>query len=314
MSSASVVLEATSVKKSYRRWFSKRALPVLNGIDLQLSSGEIHALLGLNGAGKTTLIRLVLGLQFADSGALRVLGDDPARSHEWKKQVGYLPEQGAFPFAGQMVWTFLLEQAQRKGLDAKQAHKEALRVVEICHIEDVIQRTCGSELSLGQRRRVLLAQALLGSPRFLVLDEPFNGLDIPQTAQICDLFLSLRASGVSIFLSSHVLPLLERVCDRVSILKDGRLLSSRSPAGWVSSHPPRGWRFLLKKPLPDRLVEAWGLREEGGYWVRKRPEGASSDDFLSEIYPYQPVFWSSLSTLEDVFLSIHQDQTERAKG
>lgn len=303
----SPILEASSLTKCYRRrrlWKNEET-KVLQGVDLCLFPAQIHAILGLNGAGKTTLLRLALGLQAPNSGTIRLWGMDPFCSSAWKARIGYLPEQGGFPFSTQPVWEFLREQAQRKGIPSALLDREIDRVIGLCRIQSIEDRSCGSNLSYGQRRRVFLAQALLGKPEMLFLDEPFNGLEIPQMVELCEVFRSLRDQGVSIFLSSHLLSMLERIADQVTILRQGKIEGSRTPAEWIASFSSLSCRFQTQEMLPVSLVEDWGLLREGAFWsitASSRP----LQTLLSAILPYQPSFWSSRPSLEDVFLHLHR--------
>jgi ABC-2 type transport system ATP-binding protein len=300
------LLEASSLTKHYRqrRLWKGKEIKVLEGVDLQIFPAQIHAILGLNGAGKTTLLRLALGLHAPTSGTIRLWGMDPFRSSAWKHRVGYLPEQGGFPFSTQPVWEFLREQAQRKRISSSHLDQEVDRVIALCRIQAFEDCLCGSNLSYGQRRRVFLAQSLLGKPELLFLDEPFNGLEIPQMIELCEIFRDLREQGISIFLSSHLLSMLERIADRVTILRQGKIEGSRTPSEWIASSPLLSCRFQTQEPLPEALIRDWGLRQDGDLWsvtALSRP----LPTLLAEILPYQPSFWSSRPSLEDIFLHLH---------
>jgi len=310
------IIEAKALVKGFRRWFQRGPYqPVLRGIDLEVREAEIHAILGLNGAGKTTLLRLILGLQRPDQGVLLVFGVDPSIEIDWKQQIGYLPEQAIFPFPSQSVWDLLYEQAQRKRIKPENRVSEVERVSALCRIESIVDRCCGSGLSYGQQRRVMLAQALLGSPRLLLLDEPFNGLDIPQMAQIVDLFDALRKQGTTIVLSSHLLPMIERLCDRITLLKTGRILGTRSPDAWTSSMASRYWRFRAKEPLSEASRARWGIVERQGWLCMDTAIHSDPQAVLRDILPLGVLSWSCVPTLEEVFLSCHaEDGSEEGGG
>ena len=193
----------------------------VRGVDLQLNPGESVALVGHNGAGKTTLMKLMLGLIRPSAGYLRVLGDDPVASAAVRSRngVGFLPETIAFnaSMTGAEVITFF---ARLKGVPKAEGRDLLARV----GLSDAAGQRVGT-YSKGMRQRLGLAQALLGSPRVLLLDEPTTGLD-PQLRQNFYAIVSdLRDAGATVLLSSHALTELEEQTDRVAIMDQGRLIA-----------------------------------------------------------------------------------------
>lgn len=192
------------------------ALTALSGLDLRLEPGEVLGLLGHNGAGKTTTIKLVLGLLAPSEGRVRVLGHD-ARSLEARRQLGYLPEN--VTFYPQLSGAETLRHfARLKGV----APAEAARLLEQVGLGHAARRRLKT-YSKGMRQRLGLAQALLGEPRLLLLDEPTVGLDPLATVELYQLLDRLRGQGTGIVLCSHVLPGVETHIDRAAILAGGRL-------------------------------------------------------------------------------------------
>lgn len=193
----------------------------VRGVDLQLNAGESVALVGHNGAGKTTLMKLMLGLIRPSAGTVRVLGDDPVASAAVRSRngVGFLPETIAFnaSMTGVEVITFF---ARLKGVPKAEGRDLLARV----GLSNAAGQRVGA-YSKGMRQRLGLAQALLGSPRVLLLDEPTTGLD-PQLRQSFYAIISdLRDAGATVLLSSHALTEIEGQTDRVAIMDRGRLIA-----------------------------------------------------------------------------------------
>ncbi|WP_331377023.1 ABC transporter ATP-binding protein [Sinorhizobium chiapasense] len=190
---------------------------VVKDVSFTLRAGETVALVGHNGAGKTTLIKLMLGLIRPTTGAVRVLGEDPATGDVAVRQrLGYLPESVSFNMAlsGRETLRFY---ARLKRVDATAAEQLFQRVGLAAEAVDRPVRT----YSKGMRQRLGLAQALLGAPRILLLDEPTSGLDPALRRNFYDLITELRGKGTTVLLSSHALTELEGRTDRVIIINNG---------------------------------------------------------------------------------------------
>lgn len=194
-------------------------LPVLSDIDLVLGSGEILGLFGHNGAGKTTTIKLILGLMQAQQGKVTVLGGE-AGHPEVSQHIGYLPENVMFypQLTGREILTHF---ARLKGAPMTQV-PELLAQVGLAEAMSRRVKT----YSKGMRQRLGLAQALLGEPKLLMLDEPTVGLDPIATTELYRLLLRLRDAGTGVVICSHVLPGVEPYIDRAAILSRGVVMAS----------------------------------------------------------------------------------------
>jgi ABC-2 type transport system ATP-binding protein len=197
----------------------------LDGVDLDVQPGELVGLLGPNGAGKSTLVKIACGLVRPTNGAAHVAGE-PAGSAAARATLGYLAE--LFRFPGWLRGKELLELHQRlAGSDGGEAERrELLELVGLADAGD----TRIEAMSKGMQQRLGIAQALIGSPRLLMLDEPTSALDPVGRRIVRDLLLELKKRGVAVLLNSHLLSEVERVCDRVAILVGGRIVARGSPA------------------------------------------------------------------------------------
>ncbi|QAY74946.1 ABC transporter ATP-binding protein [Agromyces protaetiae] len=201
--------------------------PVLQGLSLEVPSGRIVGLLGPSGSGKTTLMRSIVGVQVVQSGRIDVLGL-PAGSPPLRKRVAYVTQQASVydDLTVRQNLTYF-----RRVLGAPASDVD--RVVGRTDLTSVADRLAGS-LSGGQRGRVSLAAALLGSPEVLVLDEPTVGLDPVLRVELWALFRSLADEGATLLVSSHVMDEAKR-CDRLLLMRDGALLADDTVAGVLAT-------------------------------------------------------------------------------
>jgi Cu-processing system ATP-binding protein len=205
-------VQLSSAGKCYeRRW-------ALRNVELTLAPGERLALLGHNGAGKTTLLKLILGLIRPDEGQIRVFGKTPGIARGSDKTIGFLPENVAFhdAMSGRETLHFYAR-LKRRPLT------ECGPLLERVGLSYAIDRRV-STYSKGMRQRLGLAQALLGSPRLLLLDEPTTGLDPALRLIFYDILKDLAGQGTTVLLSSHLLTELEERTDRIAVMHGGRLL------------------------------------------------------------------------------------------
>jgi len=218
------MLVMSGIEKAYGAW---RALA---GVSLSVAAGEAVLLVGRNGAGKTTLLRIATGFLDADAGKVSIdnLRVDRARDRAAAQaKLGYLPEQAPAPVE-LTVRDHLRLRARQKGLSAGAAIKAVDACLAAAAIEAEADRTIGT-LSKGFRQRVGLADALLGDPPLLVLDEPTSGMDPIQTRQLCE-HLIAAAKKRAVLVSSHAVADLEPLADRVVVLRKGVVVADAAPA------------------------------------------------------------------------------------
>lgn len=214
------VLSIEQVSKRY-----SNQILALNDVSLDVKAQQIFGLVGPNGAGKTTLIKCILDLVRADQGQISILGQ-PSTHSAARAKLGYLPEDHLLPehlnaeqlldFVGQLFELPARTRSERIDTLLTQVGLQKRRKSKL------------KTFSKGMRQRLGIAQALMNHPQLLILDEPNEGLDPIGRADIKDLLLDLKATGVTIFISSHVLAELETFCDHVGILHEGRLIGEGS--------------------------------------------------------------------------------------
>ena len=223
------VIEAIDVRKTYRRR-GKPPKAALDGLNLVVDEGGVHGFLGPNGSGKTTMLRCLLGLARADSGTLSVLGEVvPKQLPHVINDVGALLESPAFfpPYTGRLNLRLLATATQIP----KTKVDETLELVGLT--EAANDKVKG--YSLGMRQRLGIAAALLKEPRLLVLDEPSNGLDPAGMREVRQLLRDLADQGVTVLISSHLLGEVQQICDEVTIVNHGRLVTSGRVADVLAS-------------------------------------------------------------------------------
>jgi ABC-2 type transport system ATP-binding protein len=212
-------LAVTDLRKTYGR------TEALRGVALEVGEGELFGLLGPNGAGKSTLVKIACGLVRPTTGSARIAGA-PAGSLEAHRALGYLAELFRFP-----EWQTadeLLALHQRLA-DSPGGAAERAELLDLVGLAEAAQRPVG-QMSKGMQQRLGIAQAMVGSPRLLLLDEPTSALDPSGRRTVRRLLEELRSRGVAVLLNSHLLSEVELVCDRVAIIARGEVVAAGTPA------------------------------------------------------------------------------------
>jgi len=221
-----MIFSAQGLAKRYGR------VEALGGVDLAVDAGELVGLLGPNGAGKSTLVKIAVGLVRPSSGTATVCGA-PAGSAAARAALGYLAE--LFRFPGWYSADELLALHQRLARSAG-GERERRDLLELVGLSDARDRRVEA-MSKGMQQRLGIAQALIGSPKVLFLDEPTSALDPAGRRTVRRLLEQLKDRGVAVLLNSHLLSEIELVCDRVTILLDGRVVAEGAPSALAR---PRG--------------------------------------------------------------------------
>ena len=216
-------IQINGLTKTYKTgfWLKPKVTEALKSLRLDIYENEAFGLLGLNGAGKTTTIKLILGLLKPTAGVISVLGGGIS-DRRIRQQIGYLPELPYF--SKQHTGRELLKYfGSLHGLGGQTLSRRVDEVLEIVRMTKAArQRVSG--YSKGMQQRIGIGQALVGRPRLLICDEPMSGLDPVGYKEMRDIFIDLKKNGTTLFLNTHILDEVERICDRVGILHEGTLM------------------------------------------------------------------------------------------
>ena len=204
-------------------------LVAVDGIDLRVSSGQFFGFLGPNGAGKSTTIKMLTGLLAPSAGRIEILGLDlTAHPVEVKRQIGVVPEGMAL--FGRLTGSEFLNFAGRMyGLDRVTAAKRAAELLDFMQLADQPKKLV-TDYSHGMQKKLAMAAAVIHGPKVLFLDEPFEGVDAIAAGTLKAMLQGMIARGATIFLTSHVLEIVERLCSHVAIIHQGRLVAQGSLA------------------------------------------------------------------------------------
>jgi ABC-2 type transport system ATP-binding protein len=308
---SAAAISVQGARKLYKTRMGLRTRVAVDDVTFEVAPGTIHGLLGPNGAGKTTTLKMLLGLARPTAGDFRVLGE-PSRKPRGRARLGFLPEQPYFP--PQLTG----EQAMRLYGRLAAAPEKLLK----SRIADLLA-TVGLEgrgdsrlsaYSRGMLQRLGVAQALIGDPDVVVLDEPASGLDPVGQRDMRNLMLSLRERGTTVLLSSHQLSEVEAVCDRVTILNRGLVAAEGPLADLLNVH---GRTSVRVTGLPDGLPPAVAALTDdvavsGGVFVFSVPDEAvrrvvdAVDDARGSIVSIAP----KRESLEDYFSRLLERTSE----
>jgi len=236
---------------------------VLHGISFQIQRGEVVGLLGPNGAGKSTTIKIIAGLHAPSNGAVTVTGMPlPERAIAVKQNIGYVPEAAAL-FESLTAQEFLELCGRLHDVEEDRLQHRIASLLETFSLTaDRDSRL--DTYSKGMRQKVLIAAALLHNPDLILLDEPLTGLDVNAAILVKDLIATLAAEGKSVLYSSHVLDVVEKVCDRVIIIHKGHIIANDSPGRLKEAHEQGTLEDVFRKltgsgnvdPAVKRVIEA----------------------------------------------------------
>jgi len=302
----SAILSIRGVGKTYASGFQ-----ALKSVDLEIRRGEIFALLGPNGAGKTTLISIICGIVNASTGTVLVDGHDILKDFRAARELIGLVPQELSTDAFETVWATLRFSRGLFGKPPNPAHLE--KVLRDLSLWDKKDNKIMS-LSGGMKRRVLIAKALSHEPRVLFLDEPTAGVDVELRRDMWQMVRDLRASGVTIILTTHYIEEAEEMADRIGVINKGELILVEDKAVLMRKLGKKQLTLHLQSPLdriPDALASpALELAEDGHalvYTFDAQQEETGIAPLLQQLAAQGIVFkdlHSSESSLEDIFVSL----------
>ncbi|MEO8219007.1 MAG: ABC transporter ATP-binding protein [Acidobacteriota bacterium] len=300
-------LQVTDLQKIYTSHFGKRRITALEQLDLEVGQGELFGLLGPNGAGKTTTVKILLGLTRPTRGSAWIQGK-PVADPESRRNVGYLPEGHRFP--GYLTGRETLSIFGRlSGMDTATLNSRMKPLLEQLRIAGWIDVKV-KKYSKGMTQRLGLASALIHHPQVLLLDEPTDGVDPVGRREIRDLLREVAHNGTTVFVNSHLLSEIELTCDRVAVLRNGKMAACGRIVDLTSSGDPR-YR-MVTSPVDEPLMASFretgaGVERQNGHLLltvkdleqlnalvdRLRQSGG----ILSELAPVR-------TSLEDLFVDL----------
>ena len=243
-------IETDGLTRVFRNRWAKTELRAVDDVSLRVPEGCTYGLLGANGAGKTTFVKMLLSSVHPTTGTARVFGRD-SREPAARRSIGYLPENHRFPtyLTG---WSMLDFYGALSGMSAAERSRKIPELLTVVGLDERAWHTRLGKYSKGMLQRVGLGQAMIHSPRLLVLDEPSDGVDPVGRKQIRDVLQGLERQGVTIFLNSHLLSEVELFCRDVAIIRKGRLSLTGSVKELTAGS---GYRVAASN-VPERLVSA----------------------------------------------------------
>lgn len=292
-------VKAENLVKEYGR---ARAV---DGISFAVAPGEFYGLLGPNGAGKTTTVRMAYGYMPPTSGTLEVLGRDVVKERRIVAAMTGVCQQDNNLDPDLTVRENLLVFARYFDIPGREASRRADELLEFIALENKRDASV-SELSGGMARRLVLARALLNKPSLLILDEPTTGLDPQSRHQLWDKLRALKAEGLTVLITTHYMDEAERLCDRLLIMDEGKILVEGPPAGLISRYVG-GQVVEITEPSPEltEYIKKSGIKAEasGERLIIHSNAGAEAFREISETYCSGSCMLRA-ATLEDVFLSL----------
>ncbi|MBU5427600.1 ABC transporter ATP-binding protein [Tissierella pigra] len=292
------IIETDNLSKNYGK---NRGIIDIN---INVNEGEIFGFIGPNGAGKSTLIRTLLNFIYPTSGSGKIFNKDISReSSSIKELVGYVPSEVKY-YSKVYVKDII---NYTKGFRKDYSSKEIDSLIYDLEI-DVNKRM--NELSLGNKKKVAILQSLIGNPQLLILDEPTNGLDPLMQKRLFDILIKMKNEGKTVFLSSHNLIEVENLCDRVAIIKEGRIIDTLELKSTVIDF---GRIIELEGDIPkdfiDRISHKTLSIDDNQYkFIYK----GDIDNFIKSIASYNIKNLSiRKENLEDNFIKYYEDKEEK---
>jgi len=304
-------IETENLTKVFSSRWSRRSLTAVDNISLRVPVGSTYGLLGPNGAGKTTFVKMLLSAAHPTAGRAMVFGRD-SREPAARIPIGYLPENHRFPtyLTG---WDMLDFYGALSGMPSAERRRRIPELLETVGLDSRAHHLRLGKYSKGMLQRVGLAQALIHSPRLLVLDEPSDGVDPVGRKQIREVLLQLEQQGVTIFLNSHLLQEVELFCREVAIIQKGKVALSGTVLELTSGSGYRleivGAPENLESELRAKARNAAKNNDTLQLVFSTREEANRALDLARSHQCEVETFGRTRSTLEEVFMKTVEDRT-----
>ncbi len=284
-------------------------------VSFWVEKGEVFGFLGPNGAGKSTTIRHLMGFSQPDSGSTKLLGKDSfSHYHEVLNQVGYIPGEIALP-AGLTGWEFIHMMQDMYGIHNDEMLKKML---DLFKLEDNVLKGDTKHMSLGVKRKLAIVTAFMSDPQILILDEPTSGLDPVMQQNFINFIVEEKKRGKTILLSSHIFSEVDATCDRIAIIKDGKIVSEFN-ADDLKHASMKQYRIVFKtheeyqrfKDSFDRSVVTV-IKDDG---VRNKLLIAADDKYINQVISFLSDFeikeFNNIKeTLEDYFMKFYKEEKD----
>ena len=302
------VIEIENLSKDYEVGFwKKKKVRALDDLNLQVEGGQIFGFLGGNGAGKTTTIKILMSLIFPTNGRARILGLDIS-DVKMRSRIGYCPENPYFYDylkARELMNYF----GELFGLDAAQRNRKTEELLTKVGLEEKDWNKQLRKFSKGMLQRVGLAQALINEPEIVFLDEPMSGLDPIGRREIRELIAELREKGTTVFMSTHILSDIEALCDRVAILRNGKLAATGNLDDLLSQSGERQIFEINVKGVTAVILEN-EVKQIAGATIASKPNGANiqitDEKDIDKILPIIRNAGGSLVSIQPVKQSLEE--------
>lgn len=215
------IVEIRNLQKKYGQ------KQVLHGIDLQISSGQIIGYIGPNGAGKSTTVKILCGLISEFQGEVSIFGKNlRTQTLEIKKQVGYIPENAVL-YDSLTPMEFMEFIGEMRGLEPEQTRSKAEALMDIFEMKSNLNQRIAT-FSKGMRQKVLICSSLLHNPDLIFMDEPLSGLDANSVIMVKEMLIHLAREGKTVFYSSHIMDVVEKISDRIILIDQGKVIADGS--------------------------------------------------------------------------------------
>jgi ABC-2 type transport system ATP-binding protein len=256
-------IEITELVKTY-----ESGLRAVDGLELTVPGKSIFGFLGLNGAGKTTTIRMIAGVSRPDRGTIRLFGEEVDRAHHaWKRQIGFVLDDPLY-FEWMSPDEYLRFVGTMYGIESNVTAERTEELLEFFDLADKKEDPIGT-FSTGMKKKISLAAAIIHNPRLIILDEPLDGIDALAASAIKETLRLMAESGTTIFITSHVLDIVEKLCTDIAIIHQGKaILSCRTDE--IRSKLPGSLDGRAPGSLEDLFVELVSGRTRTKHlsWIR----------------------------------------------